>query len=450
MTQTTPAGPLMQLRSALAYLALLCGVLSLVPGMAVLGASAIVLAILLGWRDLRLVARVIFGLLVIMSLLALVDEPGALMDGAVNMTRLTALILTVMLLSTLLGRSRDLERISASLFAGRPTVRYLSVTFGTTVLSVPLNFGSVGVVSSMIAGQVRRHGDSAMARNAARGTLRGFGASPTCSPLSISVVMTVTFLPGLHSWQLISVSLPLATLYLLSGLLFTEREASGPSTDGQGAGGLQRYLPWLRFMAIIGAICLGAFVLSGPFGLSYSKAVTLSCLGAVGVLFVHSVTGSSRGGGNPLPSMAPVSNELVIVGGSAFLGALISSFALKWLGAGFSLPGWGYPVVAALVPWAFFLGGMIGLNPIVIGTLTGGVLGPIWLPEAVLGLGIGMVSGWGITTGGTPYSANSLLMERVTGYSAKVAAYRWNLAHSIVSLLVGGLLAAALTAWLAA
>ncbi|GGY62505.1 hypothetical protein [Marinobacter zhanjiangensis] len=445
MTQTSPAGPLDLTRSALAYLALFCGVLSLIPGMAVVGASAIVLAILLGWRDLRLVARIIFGLLVAMSLLALVDEPGALMDGAVNMTRLTALILTVMLLSTLLGRSNDLERISASLFAGRPTVRYLSVTFGTLVLAVPLNFGSVGVVSSMIAGQVRRQGESAMARNASRGTLRGFGASPTCSPLSISVVMTVTFLPGLHSWQLIAFSLPLATVYLLSGLIFTERESHAPARDNVTATGLQKYLPWLRFMAIIGVICLGAFLLSGPGQLSYSKAVTLSCLGAVGFLWMHGLINSPAGERAALPSMASVSNELVIVGGSAFLGALISAFALKWLGAGFSLPGWGYPVVAALVPWIFFAGGMVGLNPIVIGTLTGGVLGPIWPLEAVLGLGIGMVSGWGITTGGTPYSANSLLMERVTGYSAKVASYRWNLVHSVISLLAGGILAAVLT-----
>ncbi|SFR64044.1 hypothetical protein SAMN05216203_2071 [Marinobacter daqiaonensis] len=449
MTDVFSTGVLTVTRSALAYLALLCGVLSLVPGMAVVGAAAIVLAILLGWRELRLVARIIFGLLVAMSALALVDEPSALMDGAVNMTRLTALILTVMLLSSLLGRSRDLEWISASLFAGRPTARYLSVSFGTTVLSVPLNFGSVGVVSSMIAGQVRRHGDSAMARNACRGTLRGFGASPTCSPLSISVVMTVTFLPGLHSWELISFSLPLATVYLLSGLLFIEREEPGPAQLEITASGWQRYLPWVRFSAIIGVICLGAFVLSGPGGLSYSKAVTLSCLSMVGLLFVHTVATAPAGQRNPLPSMAPVSNELVIVGGSAFLGALISSFALKWLGAGFILPGWGYPLVAALVPWVFFCGGMLGLNPIVIGTLTGGVLGPIWPVESVLGLGIGMVSGWGITTGGTPYSANSLLMERVTGYSARVAAFRWNLSHSVVSLLAGGLLAATMT-WMLA
>ena len=94
----------------------------------------------------------------------------------------------------------------------------------------------------------------------------------------------------------------------------------------------------------------------------------------------------------------------------------------------------------------FYLGGMVGLNPIVIGTLTGGVLAPIWPSEALLGLGVGMVSGWGITTAGTPHTANSLLLERITGYSAHMAAIRWNLVLSLTSLTCTGLLAAGLTA----
>lgn len=443
MTGLQTARPALVLRSALAYFALLCGVLAFLPGMGAAGAAAIILAILLGWRDLRLVARIIFALLTVMFVVAVVVQPSALMGAAANMTRLTALILTVMLLSSILGRSPDLGAISASLFAGRPRVRYLSVSFGTLILAVPLNFGSVGVVSAMIAGQVREQGDSAMTRNASRGTLRGFGASPVCSPLSISVVMTVTFLPGLHSWELIAVSLPLAVVYLVAGMLFTEREPFRPATAaGPGASGLRKWLPWLRFVLIIGSICLVTFLFSVVAGLSYSRAVTLSCLLAVLVLFTHSLLRSRR---EPLPSMAPVSNELVIVGGSAFLGSLISSFALEFLGAGFAMAAWAYPLVALVVPWVFFSGGMVGLNPIVIGTLTGGVLGPIWPPGAVLALGLAMVSGWGITTAGTPYSANSLLMERVTGYSAQTAALKWNLGHSASGLLVAGLVAAAMT-----
>lgn len=46
---------------------------------------------------------------------------------------------------------------------------------------------------------------------------------------------------------------------------------------------------------------------------------------------------------------------------------------------------------------------------------------------------------------GTPYSANSLLLERLTGYDARIAALRWNLPLSASALLLAGLLAAALT-----
>lgn len=446
VTVSTGASRVFNLRSALAYGALVAGVLSFLPWVGALGAAAVILAIVLGWQDLRLVSRVLFGLLGALTVLALVSQPAALHQAADNMTRLTALIITVMLLSSMLGQSRDLDAISNSLFAGKPLTRYLSISFGTAFLSMPLNFGSVGVVGTMIGGQIRQLGDRAVTRNAARSVLRGFGASPITSPLSISIVMTVTFLHGLSSWQLIAVSLPLAMLYLLAGALFREPEPAEhvPVPAAPAATLAKRIAPWCRFLGIIGAICAVTFILSGQAGLSYSRAVTLSCLGAVALGFVWR---RLRGDKISLPTMAPMSNELVIVGGSAYLGALISVFALQSLGTDFYLPGWAYPVVAFGVPWSFFLAGMVGLNPIVIGTLVGGVLAPIWPAEALLGLGIAMVSGWGITTGGTPYSANSLLMERLTGYSAHEAALRWNLLFSLLFLLCSGALAASLTWW---
>lgn len=137
------------------------------------------------------------------------------------MARIGAPIITVMLLSAVLAQSSDIKIISKSLFGGRPTHRYLGVTGGTAVLSVPLNFGAVGVIATMIGVQIRERGDSGLARNAARAVVCGFGASP----LSIAIVMVVTFLPGISSWKLIAVSLPFAALYLLAGAMFREQEA---------------------------------------------------------------------------------------------------------------------------------------------------------------------------------------------------------------------------------
>ncbi|HAV68145.1 MAG TPA: hypothetical protein DHV78_06075 [Alcanivorax sp.] len=60
-----------------------------------------------------------------------------------------------------------------------------------------------------------------------------------------------------------------------------------------------------------------------------------------------------------------------------------------------------------------------------------------------------MVCGWGVTIAGTPYSANALLLERLTGYPARVGALRWNWPLSAVALLVAGGLGALLTLLLA-
>ncbi|SET71786.1 hypothetical protein [Marinobacter segnicrescens] len=442
MTQAFQA-PVARLRSLLAYIALLCGVLSFVPGAMVAGAVCVVLAVLLAWRELRLVARMLFALVVVGASIAALVQPAALFSASENMTRLSALILTVMLLSSVLGNSRDLLRISGSLFSGQPLARYYSLAFGTGLLSVPLNFGSVGVVGSLIGHRIREKGDSPMTRNAVRAVLRGFAVSPICSPLSISVVMTVTFLPGLQSWELIALSLPLGVLILLGGAWQREEESRVVAGEEEIQAGLS---PWLRFAGIISLICAGVFSLSGLAGLSYSRAVTLSCFAAVVIGFSIRGVKERR---LDLPTMAPVSNELIIVGGSAFIGALISMLALRLMGDSFAFPGWAFPLLALLVPWVFYVGGTGGFNPIVIGTLVGGVLGPLWPPEATLGLGIAMVSGWGITAAGSPYAANSLLMERLTGYPARQIGLYWNFRLSMVLLVLTGGLASALTAWLA-
>ena len=248
--------------------ALVAGLLSFVPGAEVVGAVCVVLAVLLAWRDLRLVARMLFVFVVLGATAATVLQPSALLGASENMTRLSALILTVMLLSSVLGNASDLLRISGSLFSGRPLARYYSLAFGTGLLSVPLNFGSVGVVGSLIGHRIREKGDSATTRNAVRAVLRGFAVSPICSPLSISVVMTVTFLPGLQSWELIALSLPVGILILLLGAWQREAELAEIPADSEAGVG---WSPWVRFAGIIALICLGVFALSGLVGLSYSR-----------------------------------------------------------------------------------------------------------------------------------------------------------------------------------
>ena len=434
---------MLPLRSALAYVALLSAILASLPGMTYLGAAAAGATVLLGWQDMRNVPRVVFVVALAMFVFALGYDPELIETASGNMTRLAGLMLAVMLLSNVLARTEDLQQISVSLFGGEPLARYLSLAFGTSLVSVPLNFGSVAVVGSLVGERIRRNGDSESTRNATRAVLRGFGVAPMFSPLSISVVLTLTLLPQVSLLSLLLLAVPFSVVMVLAGLHWREPEplqSTERSVNRAGAGS------WLRFGGLILAICVGVLWLSHRFGLSYAHAVALSCLAAV---LLYRILGWLKRENPPLASMANVSNELAIVGGSAFIGAVLSGVVLGQISGQPELPVWLWALLAAGVPWVFFAAGLAGMNPIIIATLIGGILGSLWPGAAQLGLAIGMVTGWGITAFGTPFAANALIMERLTGYRTRDASFRWSLALSLSGLCAASLLGFSLTLWLA-
>ncbi len=434
---------MLPLRSALAYVALLSAILASLPGMTYLGAAAAGATVLLGWQDMRNVPRVVFVVALAMLVFALGYDPELIETASGNMTRLAGLMLAVMLLSNVLARTEDLQQISVSLFGGEPLARYLSLAFGTSLVSVPLNFGSVAVVGSLVGERIRRNGDSESTRNATRAVLRGFGVAPMFSPLSISVVLTLTLLPQVSLLSLLLLAVPFSVVMVLAGLHWREPEplqSTERSVNRAGAGS------WLRFGGLILAICVGVLWLSHRFGLSYAHAVALSCLAAV---LLYRILGWLKRENPPLASMANVSNELAIVGGSAFIGAVLSGVVLGQISGQPELPVWLWALLAAGVPWVFFAAGLAGMNPIIIATLIGGILGSLWPGAAQLGLAIAMVTGWGITAFGTPFAANALIMERLTGYRTRDASFRWSLALSLSGLCAASLLGFSLTLWLA-
>ena len=434
---------MLPLRSALAYVALLSAILASLPGMTYLGAAAAGATVLLGWQDMRNVPRAVFVVALAMLVFALGYDPELIETASGNMTRLAGLMLAVMLLSNVLARTEDLQQISVSLFGGEPLARYLSLAFGTSLVSVPLNFGSVAVVGSLVGERIRRNGDSESTRNATRAVLRGFGVAPMFSPLSISVVLTLTLLPQVSLLSLLLLAVPFSVVMVLAGLHWREPEplqSTERSVNRAGAGS------WLRFGGLILAICVGVLWLSHRFGLSYAHAVALSCLAAV---LLYRILGWLKRENPPLASMANVSNELAIVGGSAFIGAVLSGVVLGQISGQPELPVWLWALLAAGVPWVFFAAGLAGMNPIIIATLIGGILGSLWPGAAQLGLAIAMVTGWGITAFGTPFAANALIMERLTGYRTRDASFRWSLALSLSGLCAASLLGFSLTLWLA-
>ncbi len=442
-----PAPDRYPIRSAFVYLALLAGLFPLWPGAELIAAPLVLIAVLGSWRDLRLVPRILLVLIAICVVASSLWAPHMLLAASTSTARLTPLVIAVMLLSATLGTSRDIGELAASLLAGKALPRYLGLSATTGFLAIPLNFGSTGVMSAMLGRVIQRSGDSASTRNMARAILRGFSLASMASPLSVSMAITVSLLPGLSVQGLIAITLPFALFFLLLGSFFREAEepiAAESGVDAIGANAHTVMRAWSRFTAYIAAICIGAFALYDLTAMPYSRAVAISCSSAVvfGLLAAR-----QRGEAAAPPDMGHIGNEVTVICGSAFLGVMASGAGHWLLGPDFALPLASLPLVAFAAPWVLFVGGIAGLNPIVTGTFIGAMLAPIWPPAALLGLGFGMLSGWGLAIAGTPYTASAMLLSRLTGYHAKTAALNWNIRLSLCGLGLAGLLAALLTYW---
>ena len=104
------------LRSVLGYAALVSAAAVFLPGHSQLTAGLAILVIALGWETLRPIARVIASLVVCVLLLAGLYNGQVLSSAFDGMAAITGLVLSVMFLSSVLGKSRDLEVISRRVF----------------------------------------------------------------------------------------------------------------------------------------------------------------------------------------------------------------------------------------------------------------------------------------------------------------------------------------------
>ncbi len=189
---------------------------------------------------------------------------------------------------------------------------------------------------------------------------------------------------------------------------------------------------------------MAAYVASHAGGMKYARAVAFSCVAAA---VIGLAVRAWRREPLQLPQLANIGNELAVLGGSAFLGALAGQAGASVLGSDFALPLWACPLVAFTVPWSLFAGGAAGLNPIVSGTWSAPCSRRSGRPRPCSGSAWASSAAGDLTVAGTPWSANSLLLSRLTGYDAKTAAWGWNLRLSLLALTGAGLVSATLS-WL--
>lgn len=86
---------------------------------------------------------------------------------------------------------------------------------------------------------------------------------------------------------------------------------------------------------------------------------------------------------------------------------------------------------------------MFAINPILSGTILIGAFKPTWPDAGLHLLALSVIIGWGITSAGTPFTANVLIAARSMKIRATVLALEGNGRLTVLALVFCGLCGAA-------
>lgn len=366
-------------------------------------------------RALNPTARIIGGLVVLLYIAARIADWPPTTAAMDRVFFLSAFLVALGLLSQAATRSR-LIRDAATIIANRPRgARYVFVNLGTHLFAVFLNVGAITLMATLLA-QSRA---VLVAQNAMEslslGMLRGFAAMPMWSPLALSTLITLSILPEVNYFHILPYGLGAAALYTASGF-YLARQRSAPDL----ATALPSGADWIvlaRVIAIVALLVVIAFTLKALLALSLPSAILLAVLAlTAGWWGVHAWNGAPAPVAQDLAMAAQGGiNEIVIVSGAGFMGALIGDAMQSAAGLQIGLSAAFLSVLVGAIPMAMVLSGYAAMNPILSASLLLGILHPIVPTEGLPWLALAAILGWGLTAAASPFSANVLITSRIMG-----------------------------------
>jgi hypothetical protein len=126
--------------------------------------------------------------------------------------------------------------------------------------------------------------------------------------------------------------------------------------------------------------------------------------------------------------------EFVMLAGAGFAGTLVAAaISPETVTSAFAAFRFAPVLIAVLVVWAFMLMGLVGLNPLVSGTIIGAALrDPAAFGLEPLVMAAAMAAGWGVTASFSPFTSPAWGTSRLTGKDAWTVTLRWNGAYNLV------------------
>ncbi|MCB1475159.1 MAG: hypothetical protein H6883_10720 [Rhodobiaceae bacterium] len=397
----------------------------------------VVLFLLMNARRLRFAGIIMSALAVTAIGIEWYTKGPSALDGVVRASFFFSLLLLFQTLGRIADLTREVGEIGEVIVSRPPGQRYLFTTFGSHILSVPLNLGGLIVINTLLRSRAKNLDDDTN-RALVVGSLRGFASTTFWSPFSLGVLIVLSSVGDVDYLHFAPIGFVMAIAYMLFGFRFERR---GIAAAVRGAD----YPPPNRKM-IVGAV-LGVALLSIGIA-AVSRATHLQLIQVVflvlvagciimslvlarrGLMTVSSAIKMMSG------SASNVANETAIIWGSTALGAVVAGALANahWLESGFGPLQAG--IAAAIVPSLIVLGAAIAINPLVSAAILAGSLSVVWPEGDKIWLVFAIIWGWVATTCGTPFTANMLLIAQQQGITSTQLAYGWNGRFTLLSLAI--------------
>ncbi len=337
-----------------------------------------------------------------------------------------------------------------------PGRRYATLTVGSHLFSIILNYGSIALLGNLAEASARREPNEEIRGHRIRRMLlaiqRGFVSTLPWSPLTFSVAISTSLVPG-ASWA-DAVGYCVVSALILAGLgwaldaIFKPRLSVPSSPRPKPNGTWDSLLPLLALLAIL-VLSVGALQLATGIRAVGVVMVVVPIISASWIALqnfgdrpiARTLSQATQYLVRDLPGYR---SELLLLTMAGFIGTLGAKLVAPLFAAsGYDLtviPGW--LILVALV-WLIPITGQIGMNPI----LSVSLIAPL-LPKATeigvtpAAITTALTAGWALSGASSPFAATNLLVGNIARVRASHVGIVWNGAYTVLSALV-------LSAWVA-
>lgn len=412
------------------------------------------------WPQLTRVPRTLLTVAAtaILTLPWLSEDPAASLLLALNRAAYFATFLTALSFLREAAETSPLVRRCGNVIINQPPgKRYATLSTGSFLIGILLNMAVLNLLGVMVrrANTLAAAGGSTLiqhVRNQRMFTamIRGFSVITLGSPLTITLALILSIVPGVRWWQVLPYGWATMVLLLVLGWAW-DRAAAPRHLAGQ----LPTAHPppgaaWIvtRFLLLVLSIFSAAVMVELALGVDLPLAILLTAPAAAVSWMI--VQRGRRGlpqalaltGGRLLKGaerqFAGMRAEVSVLCAAGLLGTLIASAVPTTAFADFlSLIGLQGPIIGVLLVVLMVSLSQIGLNPILVATIG---LSSLAEPElfglAPEMLALSVMAGWALAIGCSPVTTSILIASRMAGVSPQTAGWSWNGWYTLAATVV--------------